>query len=91
MFTPRTVVNPEEIRERLAGIHDAGVAWVLGEFAAGLNSVAAPVVDGSRRVFGAIHVHGPAFRFPSEGRSPDLGDAVRRAANAFSAERADLG
>ena len=91
VFTPRSVVKPDEIRDRLDAIRDAGVAWVLEEFAEGLNSVAAPVVDGSGRVFGAIHVHGPAFRFPSEGRTADLSDAVRLAAEAFSAERADLG
>ena len=91
VFTLRSVVKPDEIRERLAGIRDAGVAWVLEEFAEGINSVAAPAVDGSGRIFGAIHVHGPAFRFPPEGRMADLSDTVRQAAETFSAERADLG
>ncbi len=44
--------------------------------AEGINSVAALVSDGSGRISGAIHVHGPAFRFPPEGRSGDVGDAA---------------
>lgn len=85
VFTRQSVVKPDEIRKRLAGIRDSGVAWVFEEFAEGINSVAAPVVDGSGRVSGAIHVHGPAFRFPVPARIADVGDAVRTAAAAFSA------
>ena len=91
VFTPQTLVKPDEIRDRLAAIRESGVAWVLEEFAEGINSVAAPVLDGSGRVFGAIHVHGPASRFPAQGRTADLGDVVRAAAKAFSAERATSG
>ena len=87
VFTPKTVVKPDMIRDRLIGIRDSGVAWALEEFAEGINSVAAPVVDSSGRALGAIHVHGPAFRFPADGRMADIGNATREAATAFSAER----
>ena len=87
VMTPRTIVKSDEIRDRLGTILETGVAWGLEEFAEGINSVAAPVVDGSGRTFGAIHVHGPAFRFPPPGRISDVSDAVRGAAQAFSTKR----
>jgi len=91
VFTPRSVVKADAIRERLNGIRDTGVAWAQEEFAEGINSVAAPVVDGADRVLGAIHVHGPAFRFPGSGRVDDLSEAVGAAAAAFGDERANPG
>ncbi len=63
-FTPNTVVEPDAIRNRLEQIRTDGFCWVYEEFAEGINSVAAPVYDREQRPVAAIHVHGPAYRFP---------------------------
>ncbi len=87
VFTPQTIIKPDDVRDRLQTIREQGIAWGLEEFAEGINSVAAPVSDGSGRIFGSIHVHGPAFRFPPDGRSAAVSDVVRSAARAFSLQR----
>ena len=63
-YTEATVVDPARIRKRLQAIRADGHCWVYEEFADGLNSVAAPVLDEGSRVVGAMHVHGPSYRFP---------------------------
>ena len=66
-LTPKTVVNPEQLRRRLDDVRTSGNAWGLEEFAEGINSVAAPVRDPSGDVVAAVHAHGPAYRFPARG------------------------
>jgi DNA-binding IclR family transcriptional regulator len=78
--TPRTVVDPGAIRERLRTIQREGVAWTRDEFAEGLASVAAPVTDSEGEVVAAIHVHGPSYRFPTAGSEPLVGLHVAMAA-----------
>lgn len=85
--TPRTLVEPVAIRRRLAAVREAGYAWMDEEFAEGLSSVAAPVLDANRRIVGAITVHGPTYRFPGEGQRERIGGLVRGAANRFSWNR----
>ncbi len=65
-YTARSVVEPDAIRSRLATIEERGHAWVVDEFVDGISSVAAPIVNGRKRVVGAVHVHGPTYRFPGE-------------------------
>lgn len=85
--TNRSVTDPEAIRRRLVDVRAAGYAWVTEEFAEGLSSVAAPVLDQDRLVVGAITVHGPTYRFPPDGQRERIGVAVRTAANRFSLHR----
>ncbi len=71
-LTPQTVVDPEQLRARLEDVGRSGYAWGLEEYADGINSVAAPVRDARGNAVAALHVHGPAYRFPvrgSEGRT----------------------
>ncbi len=82
--TTHTVVDPDAIRERLATIRDLGYAWVYEEFAEGINSVAAPVIEPEGTVQAAIHVHGPAYRFPDPGHTHDIGVQVVDAARSLS-------
>jgi len=82
--TPWTVVDPDAIRERLETIRSLGYAWVHEEFAEGINSVAAPVFDVNGKVEAAIHVHGPAYRFPNPDRAHDLGMQVAQSAAAIT-------
>ena len=81
-FTTRTVTDPTAITERLARFKSDGYGWVFEEFAEGINSVATPIIDSDGVPLAAIHIHGPAFRFPGE-RSPEeiaslLVDEARR-------------
>jgi DNA-binding IclR family transcriptional regulator len=83
-FTPHTINDPDRIRRRLAEIRKIGHCWIREEFAEGINSVAAPVFASGHRALGAIHVHGPAYRFPPPGRSEEIAELVREAAERFS-------
>jgi DNA-binding IclR family transcriptional regulator len=75
-LTPATVVDAEQLRSRLEDVRRSGYAWGLEEFAEGINSVAAPVRDARGNVVAAIHVHGPAYRFPAAGDADRVTTAV---------------
>jgi len=66
-FTAHTMVDPAHLKRRLGEVRLNGYAWTHEEFAEGINSVAAPVTDASGAVVAAVHVHGPAYRFPPKG------------------------
>ena len=83
-YTPKTVVDPAEIRDRLAEIREVGHFWIREEFAEGINSVAAPVLSDGGRALGAIHVHGPTYRFPTAGTDESIASMVEEAAARFS-------
>lgn len=80
-FTPATVVDPAALRGLLRDAVRHGAAWTADEYAEGITSVAAPVVDGVGEVVAAIHVHGPSYRFPGD-VPPDRIEAALRAAAA---------
>jgi len=83
-LTRRTVTDSERLRRRLEEVRAAGHAWGLEEFAEGIDSVAAPVRDAEGRPVAAIHVHGPAYRFPAPGDEARIARAVVEAAAAVS-------
>lgn len=84
-LTRRTMTDPVRLRRRLEEVRAAGFAWGLEEFAEGIDSVAAPVRDAEGGVIAAIHVHGPAYRFPPPGAEARIAGAVIEAAAAVSA------
>jgi len=84
-FTPHTVTEPPVIRKRLAEIRDTGHRWIHEEFAEGISSVAAPVLDEARRALGAIHVHGPTYRFPGSAGPDAIAGLVMDTAERVSA------
>jgi DNA-binding IclR family transcriptional regulator len=84
-FTDRTLTDSTALRERLRGVLLAGYAWVHDEFAEGLSSVAAPIVDALGNVNAAVHVHGPSYRFPGAGTEERVAEAVMAAAAQISA------
>jgi IclR family transcriptional regulator, KDG regulon repressor len=83
-FTPKTIVDPAELRTRLQEVRRNGYAWGLEEFADGINSVAAPVRDARGNTVAAVHVHGPAYRFPPDGSAEVVTRAVVAAGRAVS-------
>lgn len=76
-FTEGTVTDPASIRERLRRTRLDGVAWTRDEVAEGISSVAAAVADEAGEVIGAIHVHGPSYRFPGPDGVAAAGDRER--------------
>lgn len=83
-FTPHTITDPERLNQRLEEARRTGYVWCFEEFAEGLNSVAAPVVNSSGRVVAALSVHGPSYRFPPTGVSASIAVAVVDAAARIS-------
>jgi len=84
-MTPNTVTDPDQIRSRLAEIRTTGFVWVFEEFVEGINSVASPVLERDGLITAAIHVHGPAYRFPGDHDQVAIGEAVAEAAYKLSA------
>ena len=80
-FTPATIVDPAALRERLALVRRDGHAWVRDEFAEGIASVAAPIAGSNGDIIGAIHVHGPSYRFPASGTRERVTERVVRTAD----------
>ena len=63
-FTPKTVTDPSLVRARIRRAQLEGFAWTRDEYADGISSIAAAIADEDGEVVGAIHVHGPSYRFP---------------------------
>jgi DNA-binding IclR family transcriptional regulator len=84
VFTDRTVTDPEKIRARLAEIRRDGHAWVFEEYVEGINAVAAVIRDARGRPQGAVHVHGPSYRFPPPGDEHDIAELVMEKARLVS-------
>ena len=83
-FTSRSVTEPDDVRKRLENIRIEGFCWTRDEFAEGISSVAAPVLDSTGSPVAAIHCHGPTFRFDGTSDAA-IQEAVVDAANAISA------
>ncbi len=75
-FTDRTLTDADAVRERLREVRRQGYIWAMDEFEAGISSIAAPIADASGEVIGAVHVHGPSYRFPAEGSKAELAQQV---------------
>lgn len=87
-LTPRTIVDPEDLRGRLENVRRDGYAWGREEFVVGINSVAAPVRDARGHALAALHIHGPAYRFPAAGAEEWVAEAIVAAARAVSRQLA---
>ena len=71
-------------------MREAGYAWGLEEFAEGIDSVAAPMRDARGKAIAAMHVHGPAYRFPPTRRETAVAARLMAACSAVSAQLAGL-
>jgi DNA-binding IclR family transcriptional regulator len=85
-FTPATLTDSSALRERLRLVTADGYAWVRDEFSEGLASVAAPIRAPGGEVLGAVHVHGPSYRFPASGTRERVTERVVRAAARIAAD-----
>lgn len=80
-----STIDADELRRRLDAISARGVEWTCEEFVPGISSVAAPVFGAGSEVVAAVHVHGPAYRFPEPGSHDDIADLVAETARRISA------
>lgn len=83
-LTEKTITDPDDIRERLEEVRTQGYIWGFEEYVEGINSVAAPVLAPGGAIMAALHVHGPAYRFPEAGELETIGLAVFAAARSLS-------
>ena len=75
-FTPQSVVEHAEVRERLDAVAAQGWCWVIDEYEEGISSVAAPIRDQSGTVVAAVHTHGPSYRFPGDQLAEEIAELV---------------
>ena len=88
---PTTVVDPALIRERLRRARIDGFAWTRDEVAEGISSVAAALADEDGEVIGAIHVHGPSYRFPESAAADRVAAEIVASAARISASLRQAG
>lgn len=81
--TPRTITDPERLRDEIARVRAEDVAYDDGEYDLELRCVAAPVRDPRGRLVGAIGVSGPVWRITLQAL-PAAAKAVQAAAAALS-------
>ena len=67
--TSASVTEPDRVRARLDRVRELGIAWTAEELEPGITAVAAPIVTGMGDVVGAVHLHGPSYRFPGSSAS----------------------
>ncbi|MGB8859450.1 MAG: IclR family transcriptional regulator [Ilumatobacteraceae bacterium] len=80
-FTPHTITDGRALRARLELVRHDGYAWALEEFSLGMNSVAAGIHNSDGKVIAALHVYGPASRFPGDTDPAELGALLKATAD----------
>ncbi|MFC6989015.1 IclR family transcriptional regulator [Haloplanus sp. GCM10025708] len=65
-LTDHTITSKSEFEEELGRVEKRGYAYTDEEYSDGLRAVAAPVVLPDGRVYGALSVGGPSYRFEGE-------------------------
>lgn len=65
-YTENTFTSPEKFREELARIRERGYAIDNIEYEPEKRCVGAPIIDGVKRVVGALSISGPFFRVTEE-------------------------
>lgn len=83
-LTGRTITTKARLVRELETIRCEGWARAEGEFEAGLNGVAAPVLDVTGCCRGALSICGPSYRLTT-GELPRLGAECKRAADEIAA------
>jgi len=83
-FTPKTVIDPNALRQQLALIREQGYAWAFEELDE-IAGVSAPIQDDTGKVVAAVNVYGPAFRFPPDGQTDEITCLVVEAGHKITA------
>lgn len=84
-YTANTITDIRELKDHLLGIRNTGHALSNQEFYEEERAAAAPVINGSGGVVGALAIAGPTYRI-GKGRLRDLAKAVVHYAEKISEE-----
>lgn len=87
--TKNSVIAPDAIRARVDEVRRQGYVWFHQEFDESICSVASPVWAQDRSVVAAIHVHGPAYRFPGDSDECEIGRLVHETAQRLAGQLHD--
>ncbi|GAA5234336.1 IclR family transcriptional regulator [Verticiella sediminum] len=82
-YTPRTIVDPQELEAELRRVRQQGYAVNRGEWRASVCGLAAPVFDARGEVVAALGISGPADRLTQKAMRA-FEPAVTQAAHALS-------
>ena len=83
-YTPHTVTRADVLEAELAPVREQGWASTTEEFEIGLNAVAAPILDATGEVVGAVGTSGPCYRLTVES-FPSVADTLLAGAKEISA------
>lgn len=83
-FTPKTLVDREELKKHLKVIAEQGYAIDDEEMDVGVKCVGAPIRDYTRRIIGAVSISGPSMRFTEERLQKELIPLVIRSGEEIS-------
>lgn len=83
-FTPKTLVDREELKKHLKVIAEQGYAIDDEEMDVGVKCVGAPIRDYTRRIIGAVSISGPSMRFTDERLQKELIPLVIRSGEEIS-------
>ncbi len=82
-YTPKTITDPEVLREEAARFLAQGYAFDDEEFEVGVRAIAAPVRNALDQVTAAVSMPGPVTRITPD-RIAEIGQAMMETANAIS-------
>jgi DNA-binding IclR family transcriptional regulator len=83
-YAPKSMIDPERLRNQLTRVRQQGFAQTRDEFEEGLVAFAAPVSNGEGKVITAVTIGGPAYRFSPE-QDEEFASRVIETAAAISA------
>ena len=83
-YTPKTIVDKDELKKHLKVIAEQGYAIDDEEMDVGVKCVGAPIRDYTRRIIGAVSVSGPSMRFTDERLEKELIPLVIRSGDEIS-------
>jgi IclR family transcriptional regulator, KDG regulon repressor len=83
-YTPKTLIDKDELKKHLKVIADQGYAIDDEEMDVGVKCVGAPIRDYTRRIIGAVSISGPSMRFSDERLEKELIPLVVRSGEEIS-------
>lgn len=82
-LTEATITNLAELKKELAQVRDQGVGYNREEHVEGVKAVAAPVLNQTSQILGALSVNGPAEQMVGEMYQEELPSKLVGIANEF--------
>ena len=64
-YTPRTITNPELLKENLKEVKRKGVAFAFGEYNLDVNAIGAPILNHEKKPVAAVVITMPVYRAKS--------------------------